>query len=79
MRNPSSKSGTDMKTEIKLITYGHIIWLINFGVMRSLTIAFPVFKQHFGGSNSIVGLFTTCIMLGNAFGPSLQCVCTDYG
>ena len=74
----SNQLSSKSHSELKLILYGHIIWIINFGVMRSLTIAFPLLKQNFNNSNSLIGLFTTCIMFGNTFGPILHVYLFKY-
>ena len=76
--NHNTKVEMSFWTDVKLVLYGHICWICGFGVTRSLTVAYPDLKQNFGGSDSLVGLFTTMILLGNAFGSPLSVFLMKY-
>jgi len=73
-----TKSMKPFWNDVKLVLYGHVCWICGFGVTRSLTVAYPALKSNFGGSDSIVGLFTTMILLGNSFGTPVSVILTKY-
>ena len=57
---------------------GHISWLCGLGLTRSLTVAYPALKSNFSGSTTVVGLFTTLILLGNSIGAPFSVFLMKY-